>query len=404
MKLGKLVLESQQSVGSLVRVLTCLGFQFRLKLLPVWLASLTLLLPAPGRCASGQLDTSFNASLDGVVHACAVNPGSGKIIVAGAFSHVGAYARQGIAALNSDGSPDSSFYLYPALTGTVKCFAIQPDFKIVFAETIYSSKSGTYSSKVSRLLTNGTTDATFSAANFNGRVNSMCIDTNDGKILVAGDYTTVNGFGPSYISRLTSSGTVDGTFYPNANAPVNVVVVNYPSRTIAIGGQFTWVAGGTHYYFESLSLTGTHNSNFLNSPDPDSYVTAAVAKDLATIVGGSFANVDGLSRLRLARFDYNGGVGDLGSFTPYLPLSPVLALSGDPTNPANLYVGGLFSFTVNGVSYQSIVRYYQDSQDLSFCAGNVNGAVNAIFVQGDGKVLIGGDFSQPHNYIARLLP
>jgi uncharacterized delta-60 repeat protein len=60
-----------------------------------------------------------------------------------------------------------------------------------------------------------------------------------------------------------------------------------------------------------------------------------------------------------------------------------------------LLVGGHFNYSSNGVTSSNLVRLNADgSADATFAVGRgVNGAVRALALQADGKVLVGGDFS-----------
>jgi hypothetical protein len=60
----------------------------------------------------------------------------------------------------------------------------------------------------------------------------------------------------------------------------------------------------------------------------------------------------------------------------------------------NILVGGAFTLA-NGAKRNGIARLHVDGTiDLSFNPGSgVNGSVNAVALQGDGKVLVGGQFT-----------
>jgi uncharacterized delta-60 repeat protein len=347
------------------------------------------------------------------VFASAVLP-SGKILVGGAFTQVGATARRALASLNADGTLDTNFVVSPALTGSVSCFAVQPDGKIVFAEYFVGGGGSYFPSRVARVNANGAIDSSFPNINFNDLVKSIAIQTGtsdpaqEGKILVGGDYTALKTVTRNYFARFSSAGVLDSTFGPNPNGSVNAI--GYSADTLAIGGEFTWVAGSGHNHYESLTLSGIHNPAYANSPDADSDVTAVLNQGLGgVVIGGVFTAVDGASHSKVAQFDYNGIVGALGSNNPLLPPSTgqVLALALESSN--DVLAGGTFTFTHNAVTYQHIVRYSGGSQDLGFCAGAITGGyIWTVSVQSDGKILIGGTFTnvqgQARNYLARLDP
>src|SRR5947207_12290137 len=94
------------------------------------------------------------------------------------------------------------------------------------------------------MKTNGTVDATFApGTGANGAVNAVALQS-DGKVLIGGDFTSVNGVALFHIARLNTNGTVDGTFNPGAgaNGSVNAIAVT-STGSILIGGVFTSVNG-----------------------------------------------------------------------------------------------------------------------------------------------------------------
>jgi hypothetical protein len=65
----------------------------------------------------------------------------------------------------------------------------------------------------------------------------------DGKILVAGDFTTLNGSAArARIGRLNADGTLDESFAQTADQTV-FSVKGLPDGKILIGGEFTTVGG-----------------------------------------------------------------------------------------------------------------------------------------------------------------
>ena len=67
---------------------------------------------------------------------------------------------------------------------------------------------------IARLNSDGTTDLSFDP-NVNAIVYSMASQA-DGKILIAGEFTTVGGTGRNRIARLNANGSLDSSFNPNA--------------------------------------------------------------------------------------------------------------------------------------------------------------------------------------------
>jgi hypothetical protein len=139
--------------------------------------------------------------------------------------------------------------------------------------------------------------------------------------------------------------------------------------------------------------------------DGSVYAIAAMA-DGSAIVGGRFTTVNGQPRANLARIKADGTLdsGFLAASTDGVN-GAVYALAVDGSG--NLLVGGYFT-SAQGLPLQNFVRYLANGTiDPKFAEGqSPNGSVYAIAVQPDGKILIGGKFSQvgstPRQNLARF--
>ena len=175
--------------------------------------------------ADGSLDTGFNAGGVGVsggsnlVLALAVQP-DGKILVGGNFLRYNGSTTvpRHVLRLNANGSLDTSFN--PGGTGTsneVYGLAVQPDGKILVAGnfTTYNGNAAA-PDMVLRLLPDGTLDPSFNAGGTGagGDFRAMVLQP-DGKVLLGGNPSVYNGtaFGRGVL-RLNADGYVDPTFNP----------------------------------------------------------------------------------------------------------------------------------------------------------------------------------------------
>src|SRR5207245_810246 len=90
----------------------------------------------------------------------------------------------------------------------------------------------------------------------------------DGKILIAGAFTTVAGTARNYIARLNTDGTLDSGFTPNvayqSNTQINALALQADGK-ILIGGNFLTVGGTSHTYVARLNADGTVDNTF-NAP------------------------------------------------------------------------------------------------------------------------------------------
>ena len=82
----------------------------------------------------------------------------------------------------------------------------------------------------------------------------------DGRILVAGLFTTLGGVNRSYLGRLLGNGGPDGTFNPAANNVVYSLAIQADGNVIA-GGDFTILGGKTRNRLARLSKVVAANEN-----------------------------------------------------------------------------------------------------------------------------------------------
>ncbi|GAB3084675.1 hypothetical protein [Nocardioides zeae] len=193
--------------------------------------------------SDGTVDGAFaDPGLDALARAVVVQP-DGKILVGGQFRTAGGRAMTGVARFNSDGSIDTGF-ANPALnTGAdVYTLAVQPDGKIVVAGLGIAAAGATTTSNLFRLNADGTLDTSFAHPGSNRTLWGVTVQP-DGKILVAGDFTTI---GPAAtprrnLARFLPDGSVDLDFAdPQLNSLAYATVVQ-PDGRIVVCGQFSSV-------------------------------------------------------------------------------------------------------------------------------------------------------------------
>ncbi len=148
----------------------------------------------------GSIDESFKPMMDSIhMNAAAVQP-DGKIVIAGGFSQVNGLERQGLARLNADGSTDTSF----APSNEEAYFGIQ----VVGARADGQILVATGDGSLFRLNADGSRDSAFdiAAGGFKrgssaGTIFDLIVQP-DGRIWVAGNFTSVNGNSCTSLVRL----------------------------------------------------------------------------------------------------------------------------------------------------------------------------------------------------------
>jgi uncharacterized delta-60 repeat protein len=191
--------------------------------------------------------------------------------------------------LDLDGGLDPSFN-FSVQSGTYySCSAMQVDGKAFIGNNIQ------------RFNSNGTSDGTFQAP---AGAFGICLAVqHDGKILVGGSFPISGGVSKTYLARLLTNGTMDPTFRPTIDGPsgpfISCIALQTDGRII-IGGDFTIVNGACRQYIARLNQDGSLDSGF--DPQADGPVTTiAVQSDGKVVMGGLFTNIFGLPRAHLAR-------------------------------------------------------------------------------------------------------
>ena len=161
--------------------------------------------------AAGDVDLSFDpgSGVDGQVSAIIVQP-NGRILIGGSFSTVKGLLRTNLARLNADGSGDSTFDAGQIGNG-ITAMTLQPDGKLLVAGPVlqtFCDESECYSdfyATVMRLNVDGSQDNTFTPAlaDYSSALRGFrsLVSLPDGKLLVGGEFLTVNGTNRNSLAR-----------------------------------------------------------------------------------------------------------------------------------------------------------------------------------------------------------
>ncbi|HVE58028.1 MAG TPA: FG-GAP-like repeat-containing protein [Pyrinomonadaceae bacterium] len=399
--------------------------------------------------ADGSFDAAFNGKANAAVSA--IFPLSdGKILISGDFSQYSNVARNRIARINSDGTLDTTFNLNFG-TGYVQIVAVQPDGKMIVNGT-FTAVNGTPRIRLARLNADGSLDSSFevgggisNAGVYRGAVLA------DGKILLAGSFTSYDGVPRNGILRLNSNGSLDPGFVPGIGGSSNEIFdmslandgkicivgeiesANTVRRLNADGSVDstfnignTWTSGRMYAVLAQpdgkVLIGGSFDSIFINSTvqyrlfrfnadgSPDSTFVGQAGSSLSSgdvrafelqngnkiLVGGDYPQLNGLFRGGIGRLNLDSSLdtsfaGFFGSFTT----PNVFCLLPD----GKIYVGG--NFSAIGTSFKPFfARLNSDgSADNSFSLDSrVDNSIYSIAIQPDGKILLGGytgdDFSR----------
>jgi uncharacterized delta-60 repeat protein len=358
--------------------------------------------------SDGSLDTGFTpgTGAGSTINAIAIQS-DGKILIGGTFTTYIRTFRGRIARINSDGSLDTVFNQGMGADQNISTMAIQSDGKIVIGGQ-FTTYNGTSRFYIARINSDGSLDTGFdSGTGADNNVNAIAIQS-DGKILIGGEFTTYNGTTRNRIARINSDGSLDTGFDPGtgANNTINAMAIQSDGK-IVIGGTFTTYNGTTRNRIARINSDGSLDTGFdSGGAGASSSINAiAIQSDGKIVIGGQFTTYQGTTRNRIARINSNGNL-DTG-FTPGTGAGSSAIYAIAIQSDGKILIGGGFT-TYNGTTRNSIARINTDgSLDTGFDPGTgADNFIRAFAIQSDGKIVIGGQFTTyngtARNRIARI--
>ncbi|MBI5386145.1 MAG: immunoglobulin domain-containing protein [Verrucomicrobia bacterium] len=204
-------------------------------------------------------------------------------------------------------------------------------------------------------------------------------------------------------AQSSSPGLVDLSFDPGSgvDATVQSIVVQ-PDGKIIVGGWFTTFNGTARNGIVRLNADGSVDAAFNpgtgveGGVDPRVYC-ASLQADGKILIGGAFSAFDGTPRKGLARLNANGSLDSSFTPTPGVERGDAfgtfvygMAIQSD----GKVVIGGNFT-NCNGVPRPCLARLHGDgSLDTNFNVGaGADHWVTCVAVQPDGKLMIAGDFT-----------
>lgn len=344
----------------------------------------------------------------------------GKILVSGAFSNMNGDTRKGIIRLNADGSIDPTFSIAGhGPTNGVLAVAQSANGKLMIGGFFqeYSFPANATVNRIMRLKADGTVDSTFNFGTSFGANNNVetITEISANRYLVGGLFTTINGTTRDFLAAIDSTGALDAGFNSGGTGPNSWVMTSLklPDGSIILGGEFSQYNGIWRQKLCKINSNGQLDANFNNtgwSGGASGRIEAIAAQsDGKIIVGGPFttygSNND--SHGYIVRLNSNGSTIDAsfntGSGFNGRVESIVVQSDG------KIVVGGEFT-EYNGQTVNRIVRLNADGTlDNTFDTGTAfNSDVKAVAIDSEDRILAGGWFTSYNgttgvNRITRLI-
>jgi uncharacterized delta-60 repeat protein len=356
--------------------------------------------------SDGSIDTNFNTGTgpSNDINTICVQS-NGKILFGGLFTAFDGERINRIARFNADDTLDTSFASGTGADQIIYTVNLQSDNKIVISGD-FTSYNGTTRRRVARLNSDGSIDTSFDpGTSANGTILDSIVQP-DGKIIIAGIFSTYAGVSRSSIARVNVDGSLDTGFDPGTGAggffdTINSIALQSDGKII-IGGMFTSFNGTNRGRVARLNADGSLDTGFDSSTGAPSTVYAVqVQSDGKILIGGDFLSYNGVNRNRFARINTDGSID--AAFAPVtVPLSSVNGLLKTIFVQSNgqILIGGNF-ISYDGTLRESVARINSDGTlDTTFNANFTSSSVNfieALYETSDNKVLIGGDFTDYEN-------
>jgi len=258
--------------------------------------------------------------------------------------------------------------------------------------------------------TPGQIDPGFEAPAVNERIFSAAVQP-DGKILIGGTFTLVDGQPRTSVARLNVDGSVDGTFSPPTLFRQVQALAVQPDGKVLIGGN-VFPFDSPRQALIRLNADGSIDEGFVDpglwrpdSPNTGTVESIALQPDGKILIGGNFTKLGGESgepRERVARLNADGTI-DFGFGSPEPNSGPNGAVNSLALQPdGKVLIGGTFT-SLGGVPRERAARLGDsgtlDELFVDPLIANETGAggtpiVESILPQPNGKVLIGGSFTR----------
>lgn len=419
----------------------------------------------------GKLDSSFNPGSGGsgahglTVYALAQQL-DGKLLVGGDFETFNNVSANGLVRLNRDGTVDQSFDTSIGANGSVRALEVQPDGKILVGG-LFTHLQGSAKFGFTNALTFGATNlAGASGGNtnlvsvagdpiFDAGVISLNYDFTNlhnlliqvgsqtllstnvqrpGVVTVSYPSTTSSGSavrvvvndGPQPGGKWSYNGSISGKGASRTNSFPIPAEVGFDSGLVTVDYNFTnkhsvrvvldSAAGSTNIaYISNLVSSGTLEAKYFatNRSGIRVIVEDQAGMEISTNAGAFYSISGTLSRgaAGIARLNPDGSVDTTFNVASIPDLSrrgangPVNAIKVE--TDGKIVVGGDFS-TFNGVTRRGVTRLTADGLNdptINFGTGTL-GSVATVLIQPDRKIVIAGGFTEyngvQRNRIARI--
>jgi len=337
------------------------------------------------------LGASISGNLLGVnapLHSLLRDAASGAIFLGGEFTQLGGLPVNRIARLRSDNVRDTRFVA--DINGSVLALSLTRNGDLLVGGE-FTQVNGASRLNFVRLTARGAINTDYPERGIDNRVRAV-VERGDGDIVIAGDFTRVNNKSVKRIVQFDENSS-RSVVLGGTDAPIHALQL-LSGDHLVFGGEFT-DAGG--FARNRLARTDGHGimDETLDTAINGIVTTVVRLPTHQWLIGGDFTQFDNATRTGLALMNSIGSVitplsGSADAQLNGVPLAMAALPSGE------IVIAGEFTSAYNaGAGY--VIRTNGDASQRSPFANfsaDANATVRALAVQPDGKIFIGGDFSQ----------
>ena len=299
------------------------------------------------------------------------------------------------------------------VNGDVNTITILPDKSYIVGG---SFTNPSVHRNLTRLMPNGSlatgawSDSTTGGPNNIVRASALSRDGT--KIYIGGDFTAIGSTPIKYVARLNLDGTIDSTFTPYNFTFISRVftLAEMPNGQLMIGGFISQIGSPTRSHIARLNPDGSLDETF-TAYTSDQINTLKILPDGSVLIGGLFTQANGVTARSIAKLTSTGSLDP--TFTP--PTLNFAIQSIETQTDGKILIGGLFTnLVIGGNTYNYLARLNPNGTgDSTFAIPNIpisfGTTVNAIHIQTDNRIVVGGAFSFPGGTdsgtsLQRLLP
>lgn len=261
----------------------------------------------------GSIDSAFTVSVqEGEIRAMTPDV-DGNLLLGGNFHMINGHERGGFVVLGPDGGDKGKYYADPDAGKSVNSLLARSD-RSIFLGGDFTKLFGKSYVHVGRVTSEAILDSKYVSpliARDGKSVNCLALQNYEIlRTIVGGNFNTkADGTENRCLARISQSGVLDSSFNPvfthSTGTPKVTSVVVQVDGKIIVAGDFTAVNGIAKLGLVRLTQSGAVDTSFVASAAGATGL--ALQADGKVIVTGSFQQVNGVTRNRIARLNNDLG-------------------------------------------------------------------------------------------------